>query len=937
MSASTPDSDESRIEEILGQWFELQMAGAEPQLDELAKDAPHLIERVRAMLERQGELLGPVEAASSRRPLPVDKLGDYELKSRIGSGGMGDVYLAREVALDRMVAVKVLRQELAEDRLRRLRFKREAQLTAALDHPNIVPIYGTGEDEGYVFLVMKLLPGMTLDRVPGLWQPREIAAIGACIARALHAAHEVEIVHRDIKPGNIQVDGDDAWVLDFGLARGRVDLTLTAHGEAPGTLAYMPPEQLRGSPGGLDPRGDIYSLGATLYQCVAGKPPFEAESPELLVRQALLHDPKPLDLTSADRDYWTIVQRALEKDPDRRFASANEFAEDLERFLSGEPIQSRPPSTLTRCVKLARRYRSVTAALMAALLVLAALIPKFWLDARERSADLTRQLDAVHGFLRDGVPALALGRIHELEARDDAGESVRFQDLAELTRATLMRDALLDRIQLDCVYRQILADDEFSTEFSSLPVGLRKQPMTHVAWFFLARERGDVDSASQYLQEAETASACKRLVAAWSANREGKNLGQVLANTPVGTMKAEDYVFTAVLLRMVDAPSDLVRDEIEAAVAVGAEHPRVRMMQAIWHLIGGAPARAAEVFQLLIDPKRPRAELQVMLAMLANVVGDPGRARKHLEAAGEALRVTERPANRWVALQEVGHLILSAQWVDAEAALARARAQFGDDEWLTYAEARLLQEKGDLGAARDLLDQLIVEAVVPWNRRCAAGLALQIDAATDEELTLPAIEDLVRRAEVLARDARSVDDNGAVAEAMMVRASIADSLRELFEGGDADQFKRWDACYWDSLQQVLAAIDLHQDATLLAAEYVSHRVVDVLQTGGDGFVVGGQAVRVGRRAVALTRRGYYGGHSIPRLAALAAFGSLLSAHVKDVPVAVEMGSIARAVMSRRRIPDASDVGAIEALLDQALERLGRKDWPPAPPRSAKSK
>lgn len=938
MSPSTPDSDDSRIEEILEQWFELQMAGAEPQLEELAKGAPHLIERVRAMLERQGELLGPVEATGSRRPLPVDKLGDYELKSRIGSGGMGDVYLAREVALDRMVAVKVLRQELAEDRLRRLRFKREAQLTAALDHPNIVPIYGTGEDDGYVFLVMKLLPGVALDRIPGPWQPREIAAIGVQIGRALHAAHEVEIVHRDIKPGNIQVDGDDAWVLDFGLARGRVDLTLTAHGEAPGTLAYMPPEQLRGSPGGLDPRGDVYSLAATLYQCVAGRPPFEADSPEVLVRQALLHDPKPLDVPVADRDFWTVIQRALEKDPERRFSTALQFAEDLERFLAGDPIQSRPPSTLTRCVKLARRYRTVTASLMAVLLVLLVVIPKLWLDAEEREADFTRQMNTVQGFLDRGVPAMALVRVQELEERNEASGSRRFGRLASETRATLIRDALLDRIQLDCVYRQTLVDEEFTQGLAAMPEALRVDSRTLIASMFVARAKGEGVRLERLLKELEASGDCLRLTAAWRAAISGQGLEEVLVKAVPGGMPVEDHVFTAVLLRLTDAPSELVRREIKSAIAAGSDHPRARLMMAIWHLIGGATKRAAEVFQLLVDRERPRAEVQSALAVLANLDGDSDRAQKHLRLARAALEATERSASRWIVLPEVLQLILSGQLDAAGEALTRAREMFGEDEWLLLAQARLHVERGDRQAGRELFGQLMTQALLPWNRRRAAAAALEIDADLGGEVTLPQLERLINRAEALASEAEAVDDDSVFVVVMGARARLAYVLHEAFASNGMDEkAKEWGERHWNSLERVLAVADLHQESTLLAAEYVSHQIVDVMKHGGDALAVGDRAARIRRRAVALTRRGYYDNEPVERLASLAAFAAVLSAYVKDAPDALQMGAIARALLRQGVLANVSDTGPIESLLDQALHQLGRDKWPEVPPRVGKPK
>jgi tetratricopeptide (TPR) repeat protein len=927
MHDSPSDADDPRIEAVLARWFEQHYQGSDPDLLDLCDGDRQLAERVGGMLDRQQDLLDPVESRQIRRPLPFDRLGDYELKSRIGAGGMGEVYLAREVALDRMVALKVLRREFATDSIRRLRFRREALLMAALDHPGIVPIYGSGEDQGYVFLAMKLLPGTTMDRVGGTFEPRRMAKIGAQLARALHAAHEVEIVHRDIKPGNVQVDGDDAWVLDFGLARGRIDMTLTSEGEAPGTLAYMPPEQLRGDGSGFDPRGDIYSLGATLYHGVAGVPPFDEDTPEALVRTVLLQDPRRVCDQLKDRDFDTILQRALEKQPTRRFPTALAFAEDLERFAAGEPIESRPPSALSRGLKLVRRHRVVAASLLAAMLVAVVLVPQLWRNARERAAQLDRRFAVVQSAIDDERPAVALRRLRELRQDDGVRASVRFAAVWRLAEATLRRDAMLDRIQLDCVYRGSVLDEEFPAALQHLPDALREQPMTLLAMAFVQRERGDAAASTRLAHRLGATGACPRLVAALLAEREGRDPVAAATAAPTGTRAVDDHVFTAVLLRLVDAPQPAVDAEIEAALAVDDEHPRARLMVGVRHWIARDTRRAAEVFTLLLDRDRPRAELHVMMAQMANYDGEPERARSHLDRARLALAETGREPNRWLAQADCTCETILGRHDRAEELLDRARQRFGEDEWFALCRAHLLLERERYQQAYELLARLATSAEVPWNRRRAQSsmLQLEVDAAGDE-LTPARLQQLLERAEDLCARAAAVRDLATVAESSMVRAGLCYVMYEAtMAAGDADLASDWEQRYWTSLERVVAIDDLHVDATFDMAQHVANQVLAFESGQGSALLVGDRAFAARRRAAELVRRARSDVRPPTHQLELAAFAALLSAAVGDRQMAIEMGAIARHL--QRDDDDGDRAMQIRALLDRALAYLGRSDWP----------
>lgn len=290
-----------------------------------------------------------------------ERIGDYRLLRLIGRGGMGVVYEALHEPTQRPAALKMLSRMSQADKIARERFNREAEATAKLTHPNIVQVYEVGEHQGQPFLALEYIAGPSLaDALKKSRQsPREAAGIVEQLARAVHYAHEQGIIHRDLKPANVLLSPDRPKITDFGLAQHLESTDLTITGEVVGTPDYMSPEQARGkcSRGNISQAADIYALGAILYASLTGRPPFQGATALDALELVRLHDPiLPSRIIHAvPRDLETICLKCLEKDPARRYASAEGLADDLQRFLNGEPVAARRAGQVERLRRWCRR------------------------------------------------------------------------------------------------------------------------------------------------------------------------------------------------------------------------------------------------------------------------------------------------------------------------------------------------------------------------------------------------------------------------------------------------------------------------------------------------------------------------------------------------------------------------------------------------------
>src|SRR5215213_3139895 len=330
--------------------------------------------------------------------LAGQEIESYRIEKLLGAGGMGEVYLARDLKLGRMVALKVLPLHFVVDADRLSRFQREARALSSLNHPNLVTIYEVGEAEGLHFIAMELVEGKTLSSLRDKLSLKELLAIVAQVAEALGAAHQSGIIHRDIKPDNVMVRPDGyVKVLDFGLVKlAEVEpvpgaAANTQAGVAMGTLAYMSPEQASGEP--VDHRTDIWSLGVVLYELATGRKPFSGEIRQVTINAILSAQPEsPTTINSnLPLEMNRILNKALEKDRELRYQTASDLRADIRRLL--REIDSSPTASGSGRSQVQRPARPRwfwPVAAFALFLLMAALASFFWLRAKPAAPDWSR-------------------------------------------------------------------------------------------------------------------------------------------------------------------------------------------------------------------------------------------------------------------------------------------------------------------------------------------------------------------------------------------------------------------------------------------------------------------------------------------------------------------------------------------------------------------
>ncbi|MFC1793447.1 tetratricopeptide repeat protein [Planctomycetota bacterium] len=410
MADSSENNHENIVDEAVQQFVNARLQGQEPDLDEFVKGYPGYEDQIRQKIEKiqriDGLFSGLMQADDSDYSEPVDghdligqTLGDFEILGQIGAGGMGAVFLARQISLDREVALKVI-SDITGARGKSLeRFKREAKVLAKISHPNIVPVYEVGEQGPYSYFAMEHVQGVSLDKIVGSIRnapPGEKASyvMGKClkaqagiyhegpanaeaqrgaeidtgyiikiskiivsIASALEYAHSKSILHRDVKPSNILIASDGtAKLVDFGLAKAETQQTITMTGEFFGTPSYVSPEQIR-KPETVDCRSDVYSLAATYYECLTLHVPFEGDTVNETLTRVISREaiPPKKYCPRLSTDLNVVLLHALEKAPEDRYQSAADFSDDIQNVLDFRPITTKRPSITRRTFRTLRR------------------------------------------------------------------------------------------------------------------------------------------------------------------------------------------------------------------------------------------------------------------------------------------------------------------------------------------------------------------------------------------------------------------------------------------------------------------------------------------------------------------------------------------------------------------------------------------------------
>lgn len=741
---SSESQRDEEFYEALTRALEARESGAHVDFDRLSGSDPDVAARLRRVLDfdETVDVAFSMLRDDSSRP-PNRAVGAFRLIEEIGGGASARVYLAHDDRLQRFVALKEFgRNALAGDPSARVRFHREARLAASLDHPGIVPIYEVGETADEPWIAMKLLSGPALSGV-GIMLPRRAAEIGRAVATTLAFAHERGVIHRDVKPGNIILDLDRPVLVDFGLARSVLDTRMTREGQIPGTLPYLAPELILDVGAVQGESSDLYALGATLYELVAGRPPFGFDQPEKVLRRLAFEDARPLSLSPSDRDFGRIVDKCLAKDPHRRYPHAADLADDLSRFLAGEPIVGRAPGRWNRFARMLRRRRGVVVATAVALVVAVGWLGSTIDDRRADDAKFDTDIADIRAALEVGDVASArrvlsgidrsrryLGRVDACEREVSAVAAT--EDLLDVVMA---RRELLSANDLDGCLAAARAAEEFE--------GLRHD--YHAAAAIAEMFRGDPSAARVHVDELSRVAGRCCAVEATEAFCEGR---RPKLDAPI--LHEQDQLISILVLRATGASIEERQRRIEIARDARPTDSRLTFSFALLSLDRGLHDVAAAAFDSMNDTPRlePFIRRHEARSQIASRAFD--RARKTLERIPPAAR---RP------IDVVLELSIDAWTGDNDRVRDTLQKHFGDRSYVVEPDVGLFAAQwkssvGDTADAVAILRELSEKAKsVFFRHRARADLIiLLLDLYQKGSLSAEDTEDLYEMANDLAKD-----------------------------------------------------------------------------------------------------------------------------------------------------------------------------------------
>ncbi len=766
MSSADGSTERDPLDLLSEQFLQRRRAGEDLSVEAFAvQHPPHeaalrdllptLLALERARRDRASSGSGQRRASVPR----LERLGDFRIVGEIGRGGMGVVFEAMQESLGRRVALKVLPQSALLTGNQLERFQREAQIAARLHHSNIVPVFGSGESDGYHWYAMQFIAGQSLDqwrqaeRQPlpagsGAWSNRGrfLARIGVQAASALHYAHGLGTLHRDIKPANLLLENvDHLWVTDFGLAKALEGDGITLTGDLVGTLQYMAPEQFAGQ---YDVRSEVYALGVTLYELLALRPAFVGSSRSELMERIRAQRPEPLRRVCPDiaEDLVVIIEKAMARDPADRYRDADAFRRDLQAFLDDQPIAARRLSSAAIALRWCRRNRGMAALALSTALAVVIAAATGWIGYGMTNEAL-RQAD------------VALGQA-KASATLAAQESRRAEENLRLALAGLGEtfDALVGRDPL------LAVEDDGDTGEQTVLERMVVDPaavdlLQHMLRFY---DEFAAQNANDRSLRLETARAYRRVGAIHVRLGEPANLAQAR------------LAYEQALERARDCGAAGVRETTAVLIDFGR----------LEHRSGNRKAAALRLREaLLVLEKEPdsvhvrfdRAVAHLQMAMLVErdpasgrgpgagppagvlegaAVGDPRRElQRRLEEAQQHLRqalslveglLAGEPANReFLSLQARGLLLASnlPEFRDGGRRPDRDRSPEQAEQ-----RQRALQMFGDLVAKYPTADDLRFELgnALLGERRREAGLRPRRDDPAARDLAPPTASEIER-------------------------------------------------------------------------------------------------------------------------------------------------------------------------------------------------